>query len=299
MRGRRQFLAGALAGLGFSPATALTAGGDDRFRAVPKHLQVFRTPPSDWPAVVALCRDLGIGALAVAIAPDERRRLLADRAAAGRAFATLGNSGLRVRCMIGEGSWARYADGALPPNLLELLAVHDRLFRFEALLLDVEPQVLPEWKRGERASLVRGTLRFFDAVRAACRERGMKLSAALAPWYTRTPDPDRNGASFLDGCLERLDEALLMGYRNSPPAAIEFTREALDALARRPVPCWFGLTTQRNDAPGSSYYGLGMDRLKGDAVALYDALRAGQAERAIAGIAIHQYATLRSLAQAS
>jgi len=185
--------------------------------------------------------------------------------------------------------------GPLPANLAELLRIHDSLFRFEALLLDVEPQVLPQWKRGDRAGLIRGTLALLEDARAACRARGLILSAALAPWYARNPDPDQVGASFLDSCLERLDEALIMAYRNRPEAVLDFAADALAALARRPVRCWIGLTTQANDAPGSTYHGLGMERFRGDVVALHARLRATPAGPSIAGIAIHQYRTLRAL----
>ena len=271
---------------------------DARFRAVPKHLQVFRTSPGEWPAVVAMCRELGIAKLAISIPPAERKRLLADRAAAQQAFAPLARSGLGVRCMIGEGAWVRQPV-PLPANLTELLAIHDQVFRFEALLLDVEPQVLPEWKRGERDGLVRGTFRLLEAARAACADRGMKLSAALAPWYTNTADPDRpedsRGATFLDGCLERLDEALIMAYRNEPGAVMDFARSALAAVARRPAPCWIGLTTQANNAPGSTYHALGAGRFKDDVAVLYERLKTSPAGGAVAGIAIHQYATLREL----
>ncbi|MCK6454054.1 MAG: hypothetical protein L6R19_24835 [Alphaproteobacteria bacterium] len=297
MPGRRHFLGG-VAGLAAVVLMPAARAANDAFLSVPKHLQVFRTPSRDWPAVVALCRALGIGTVAVAIAPAERRRLLADPAAARRAFRPLAESGLAVRCLIGEGSWARghRSGDPLPPNLEELLGVHDRLFRFEALLLDVEPHVLPQWKRGERAGLIRATLALFADARAACARRGLALSAAVPPWYARSPDPDDAGSSFLDACLERLDEVLLMAYRNRPDQALAFAAEAVAALERRPVRCWVGLTTQANDAPGSTYHGLGMERFKGDVATLYDRLRAGPAGPGIAGIAIHQYSTLRALA---
>lgn len=301
MQGRRRLLRGALglAGSAAFPFAALAAVAavDERFRAVPKHLQVFRTPTSAWPEAVALCQRLGIATIAVAIAPIERQRLLADRAAAERAFAPFARSGLAVRCMVGEGAWARSQGGPLPAPIGELLALNDRVFRFEALLLDVEPQVLPEWKRGERAPLVRGTLRLFAAARAACAGRGMKLAAALAPWYTKTPDPDRPGATFLDGCFERLDEALIMAYRNSPAAVAEFARDALAALEQRPIPCWVGLTTQSNDAPGSTYYGLGAKRFMEDVAALHARLKSDPVGPHIAGIAIHQFTTFRQMVE--
>ncbi|MGQ0677681.1 MAG: hypothetical protein ACT4N4_16560 [Rhodospirillales bacterium] len=300
MQSRRRLMGGALGLAGYAafPLPGIAAGADpvdQRFRAVPKHLQVFRTPPADWPQAAALCKRLGISTIAVAIPPAERQRLLADRAAAERTFAPLAASGLNVRCMVGEGAWSRSRGGLLPAPVDELLALHDRAFRFEALLLDVEPQVLPEWKRGERAPLVRGTLLLFEAARAACARRGMRLAAALAPWYTKTPDPDRPGATFLDGCLERLDEALIMAYRNEPGAAAGFARDALAAVALKPRPCWIGLTTQGNDAPGSTYFGLGAKRFMGDVAELYEKLKLGPAGPHIAGIAIHQYATLRSM----
>lgn len=300
MPSRRRVLRGALgaagcAAFGISGAGAGMTPVDPHFQTVPKHLQVFRTPSAEWPRVVELCRHLGIGTLAVAIAPPERRRLLDDPAAAERTFAPLARSGLAVRCLVGEGAWSRGQGGPLPAPIGELLALSERRFRFEALLLDVEPQVLPEWKRGERAPLVRGTLGLFAAARAECARRGMKLSAALAPWYANTPDPDRPGATFLDSCLERLDEALIMAYRNAPDTAMEFARAALATLALRPVPCWIGLTTQANDAPGSTYYGLGAARFMTDVAGLYRGVKTTPAGKAVAGIAIHQYATLRQL----
>ena len=315
MQGRRTFLGGVAALMG----TAATAGAaGDPFVAVPKHLQVFRTPPGEWPAVASLCRAFGIGTVALALAPDLRRQLLADPEAGRRAFRPFIDAGVAVRCMIGEGAWARadprahhldpaagstaaqaraYRSGELPPNLIALLEVNDRLFRFDALLLDVEPQVLPEWKRGERAEVIRGTLGLFEDARAACRQRGMKLSAALAPWYTRNPDPDHAGNSSFDSCLERLDDILLMAYRNSPSEVLAFAGDAFAALARRPVRSWVGLTTQANDAPGSTYHALGFDRFRRDVVELHGRVRTGAAAASVAGVAIHQYATLRELAQ--
>ncbi len=300
MLGRRRVLGGALgvAGMAAVPLSGLAASAapvDERFRAVPKHLQVFRTPSSAWPEAVELCRRLGIATIALSIAPAERQRLLADRAAAERAFAPLVQSGLAVRCMVGEGAWVRGAGTPLPTPIVELLAINDRVFRFQALLLDVEPQVLPEWKRGERAGLVRGTLGLLAATRAACAQRDMKLSAALAPWYTKTPDPDRAGLTFLDSCLARLDEALIMAYRNQPGTVLDFARDALAALAQRPIPCWIGLTTQANDAPGSTYAGLGTKRFMDDVTELHRRLQSGPAAPHISGIAIHQYATLRQI----
>jgi hypothetical protein len=300
MLGRRLLLGGAL-GAATLPwcgrGQGMTAV-DARFRAVPKHLQVFRTAPSAWPEVAALCQKLGIATVAVSLPPAERQRLLADRAQAQRAFAPLAEAGLAVRGMVGEGAWARdHGDGPLPRPIEEWLAIHDTVFRFQALLLDVEPQVLPEWKRGERTALVRGTLALFARVRKACAARGLKLSAALAPWYTNTPDPGRPGANFLDGCLENLDEALVMAYRNRPEAVMEFARAALAALERRPIPSWIGLTTQANDAPGSTYAGLGAMRFMDDVTELHGRLKAGPAAAAISGIAIHQFATLRALTE--
>ena len=274
------------------------AAGDEAFLAVPKHLQVFRTPPAAWPEVVALCKRLGIAKVAIAIGPDDRRSLLADPGAARGAFRPLGESGLGVRCLIGEGAWVRGKPGTLPGNLDQLLRLNDALFRFEGLLLDVEPQVLPEWKAGDRAPLVHGMLALLDTVRAACRVRGLKLSAALAPWYTKTPDPDRPGMSLFDACLQRLDEALVMAYRNQPDAVVGFAGDALAALASHPIPCWIGLTTQHNNAASSTYYGLGLERLQADVAALYERLRAMPMGASIAGIALHQFSTLRDLAAA-
>lgn len=296
--GRRRWIGAALAtaGLGLLPAGRRAAAADG-FQAVPKHLQVLRTAPASWPQVVELSRRMGIGAVALSIPPEDRKRFLADNPAGIAAFEPFRRAGLDVRCMIGDAEWARDRPDALPLELIELLHVHERVFRFKGLLLDVQPQTLPDWKT-ERAALVRGTLSLYATAHAACKVRQLSFAAALAPWYVATPDPDRRGASFFDSSLRRMDEALVMAYRNDPDKAIALAQGALAALERRPIPYWFGVSTQPGNAPGSSYHGLGLARFQHDLVALRERLEDSPGRPQFAGIAIHQFATLRALANA-
>lgn len=292
--GRRGLIAGAL-GTALLP-TAVSARPTGEFRSVPKQLQVFRMPEGGWEPVAQLCRRMGIGQVAIALSPVERRAYLADYRAGIGAFAPLHDSGLRVSCMVGDTAWLVNPPAGLPAELIETLHLHDKVFRFESIILDVEPQALAGWGSHGRNDAIRHTLALFAEARAACRLYDLKSMAALSPTFAQIPDPMARGASFLDSCLALLDEAVLTTYRNDPEAAIDFASAALQALQRRPIPTWFSLTTQLSAKPDASYYGLGLPRFQRDVAALHARLSALPQGRAVAGITIHQFESLRRLA---
>lgn len=296
--GRRRLIGGALAGIGLGllPRRAAAAAP---FEAVPKHLQVYRTPPAAWTRMVEFSRRLGIGSIAIAIRAEDRARFIADNAFGIEAFAPLRESGLDVRCMVGDPAWVLERPDTLPLDLIETLHLHERVFRFKGLVLDPDPQALAEWKSARRPDLVRGTLSLLATVRAACTVRQLSLSAALAPWYAGTPDPDRRGESFLDSALRRADEAMLMTYRDDPDQALAMAGGALDALARHDVPYWFGVAARPVPARAAADQRPTLAHFAHGVAALHAKLGEQDRRRQVAGIAIHQFATLRQLVQAA
>lgn len=296
---RRRVLGGGAASVAAACLPGIpAASAAGTFRSVPKQLQVFRTPPRGWPAVAALCRDLGIGKVAIALPAEDRRLYLEDAQRGIAAFAPLRDAGLRVNCLVGDAAWLETLPGGLPVDVLELLRLHDTVFRFDALLLTIEPQALAGWKTRERGGLMRSTLDLLGQTRTACRMHELNAAAVLSSSLALVGSPERKGGSFFDSCLARLDEAVLASYRNDPEAAIRSAGAALDAVAQRPIPVWFGLTTQAMERPGASYYGLGLKRFEQDVALLHTRLAALPAGPAVAGIAINQFDSLRQLAGA-
>lgn len=291
--GRRGLIAGAL-GAALLPAGA-KARPTGEFRSVPKQLQVFRMPEGGWMPVAQLCRRMGIGQVAVALSPVERRAYLADYRAGITAFAPLLDSGLRVSCMVGDTAWLVNPPAGLPAELIETLHLHDKVFHFESIILDVEPQALAGWGSQGRNDAIRNTLSLFAEARAACRLYDLKSTAALSPTFAQIPDPMARGGSFLDSCLALLDAVVLTTYRNDPEATIGFAAAALQAVQRRPIPTWLSLTTQLSARPEASYYGLGLQRFQKDVAELHARLSALPQGRTMAGIAIHQFESLRRL----
>lgn len=298
--GRRGLLAGALAASGAAllPPSRAEARQTGTFRSVPKQLQVFRMPAEGWAPVAQLCRRMGISQVSIALSPVERRRYLADNRAGIAAFAPLLDSGLRVSCLVGDTAWLVNPPAGLPAELIESMHINDKVFRFESLILDVEPQAVAGWSGSGRADIVRNTLALFAETRAACRLYDVKTVAALSPQFAQVANPGRRGESLLDSCLAQLDEVVLTTYRNDPNAAIAYADAALQALQRRPIPAWFSVTTQLSARPEASYYGLGLPRFEKDVAELHARLRTLPQGRAVAGIAIHQFESLRRLAPA-
>lgn len=295
--GRRGLLTGAIAATGTAllPATRAEARPTGEFRSVPKQLQVFRMPAEGWAPVAQLCRRMGISQVSIALSPVERRTYLNDNRAGIAAFAPLLDSGLRVSCLVGDTAWLVNPPSGLPAELIESIHINDKVFRFEALILDVEPQAAPGWATAGRGDIVRNTLALFAETRAACRLYDVKTVAALSPLFAQVANPARRGESLLDSCLAQLDAVVLTTYRNEPDAAIAY---ADAALQRRPIPTWFSVTTQLSARPEASYYGLGLARFEKDVAELHARLRTLPQGRAVAGIAIHQFESLRRLAQA-
>lgn len=297
---RRRALGGALAATGAAllPATQAAARPAGGFQTVPKQLQAFRMPAEGWAPVARLCRRMGIDKVAIALSPVERRAYLNDNRAGIAAFTPLLDSGLKVSCLVGDTAWLVNPPSGLPAELIESIHINDKVFHFESLILDVEPRAVAGWGGAGHGGIVRNTLALFAETRAACQLYGVKTVATLSPLFAQVPDPTGRGASLLDSCLALLDEVVLTTYRNDPPSAIAYADAALQALQRRPIPAWFSVTTQLAARPEASYYGLGLARFENDVAELHARLRTLPQARAVAGIAIHQFESLRRLVQA-
>lgn len=189
--------------------------------------------------------------------------------------------------MAGEPDWA-WGPPELPAHavLLVRLAVETGLF--DGLHLDVEPNALPDWN-DTRPALIKGTLRFYDLLRAAAPDQ--KIDIAVNPIFASLTT---GGSNFMRELARRAGSLSIMAYRSDPRRALEWAAPAIariEGVGRR----WRMGAEVGNAEPGATWRGTPPDRFS-TAMADFDGLivKRFQSPR-YEGLALHDYDSLAEM----
>lgn len=288
---RRQVIGCLAAGISLAalgrPSWAVSARS---FDSLSKSLWVWRTPLAESAAVLDLVGKYRFQRVYYSIPPADRSWLFADSRKEARAIQAFRDAGVAFHAVSGDPGWCRHGD-RLPRAVEQILEFQSSSRLLDGLCLDIEPHTLPEWKTGERESIVQGYLDVLSNISLASRTSGFTLTTALIPAYATIPSPCLTGQSVLEEAVDLVDEVVMMAYRNSPETALRVANKSLDQLEASGRPWWFGVSTYRQAREGVSYAGSSFEQFSA-AMAEIDSHLGGHGYR---GIAVNDYPSVTSI----
>lgn len=211
---------------------------------------------------------------------------LADRADEFRAFLAAAHARrMQVEALGGAPEWTQHR-GELD-GFVAAIVTFNRAGapeeRFDGIHLDVEPYGTAEWSTAEQQTAMQW-LAMFDAARASAA--GLPLAADVPTWFSNVAVGD---SDLLSAIVSRVDSVALMAYGSQyrkESLAIACRRgQALAAAAGKHI--WVGVSLQPRYLPRPN-------RRKAERL-IKTAEQAGGDADAVSGVAIHDYANLRTL----
>lgn len=282
----------ALGGSLLPASAAASAETGAEFRKLDKALWIWRTGLAEAGSVAHFMAAWNFDTALLSVPPEERASVAAVR----DGLAPLRAASATILLAAGDPNWSRRAPDMQVPR--KLLALADLAARggVHGLILDVEPQMLPEWKGKERAALAAGFVALMTAVQRELRLRELALWVTVHPSHAQTADPDQAGRTMFDATLGVSDHIVTMAYRVPLAAGLDLAAPLLRSLERQPVPWHFGVTTEPPAAgQRHSYGGMASSGFQQAMTALDTVLRNSVAAASYRGIAINHFRPTASL----
>jgi hypothetical protein len=267
------------------PLTANTSWAAVRPKAA---LWVWGEPVLAPGSLVAFAATQQIDTLFIYVSPAGGEALLSGDAAALANIAALRGDGRKIYALGGEPDWAN-AGSRLPPqaSLLVRLATTTRLF--DGLQLDVEPHAVAEWgSPAGQASLMNGTLEFFDRLRAAAP--GVVLDAAVNPIYATI---SLGPGTFLSALAGRVASLSIMAYRLPLGRALDWAAPSIAQAAHAGLPWRMGVLVYPDPSETrTSWFGASATDFASAMQQLDATIASRFGHSGYAGLAIEDYAGL-------
>jgi hypothetical protein len=238
-----------VAGLATAPFTHFAKADEiESFRTIPKSMWVWNTRPEQFGELHSFAKHWQVSQVLLSASTDLLDRLEARDPVSVGGITALRNNAIAVRALAGDPAWVMRQD--LPP-LIERLANHVPTL-FDGIDLDVEPNALDEWHKGQREKLIIGLATFIDHMRAKLGR--VSLGAALNPVYARIPREggDANAMAML---AKKLDSVNLMAYRDRANALVKWAAPAATVLANVGLPWRSGVLVHESKEKGTSFFG--------------------------------------------
>ncbi|GAA3141409.1 hypothetical protein GCM10010466_35500 [Planomonospora alba] len=198
-------------------------------------------------------------------------------------------AGIRLTALGGEPEWATDHAAA---RAWQRAVLGTGLFAGSHV--DVEPYALPAWQSGQE-SLAQSFVRMLELLQA---DDTRPLEADVPFWYGEIPLG--SGTTLADQVLARVDAATVMSYRDTATGPNSMTDIATDMLTRAAgagKPLRLGAETQPlADCPHCTFAEEGAARMS---AVLAEVDRVAGAYATFNGIAIHHYASWRTMAARS
>jgi hypothetical protein len=232
-----------------------------------------------------------IDTLFIYLSPAGGEALLSGNAAAIANIAALRSDGRKIYALGGEPDWA-HTGSRLPPqaSLLVRLATTTRLF--DGLQLDIEPHAMAEWRSpAGQASLMNGTLEFFDRLRAAAP--GVVLDAAVNPIYATI---SLGSGTFLSALAGRVASLSIMAYRLPLDRALDWAAPSIAQAAHAGLPWRMGVLVHPD--PGetrTSWFGASAASFTSAMQQLDATIASRFVHSGYAGLAVEDYAGLMQM----
>jgi hypothetical protein len=209
--------------------------------------------PDDMPSFAEQHR---LDTLFVYVSPTAADALLSGSKRPVSAVRAMRGQKRRVYAVAGEPDWAR-GPTDLPQHAALLVRLATTTQLFDGLHFDVEPNALPDWNKLEtRPSLISGTLRFFDLLRAAAPN--ITLDAAANPVFA-TMHAGSSG-NFMNEIAKRTSSISIMSYRSSVLRALDWAAPAVGQVVAAGRPWRMGVLVDDNPSePGTSWFGTPRD----------------------------------------
>ncbi len=283
---RRQLLSGSLA---LVTTAAVPAAEDWRFLGLTKAVWVWDTTPDDWPGLEAFCRAQRIHYLALSLSQELRTALIGGDARVLRGLAGLRNGGTAVQALSGEQDWITRRQTSLPRSLSEILEIQQRQSAFNGLHLDIEPQLLAQWKNGDRSGVGKAYVDLLTRIRSATS--GQRLEVTVHPNYAGV---QLDGQSLLQRVVQIVDGVSLMAYRDKPSDAVRYAGEAISTFKETGCSWRFGVLVNASREAGVTYFGTSAADFRNDMVVLDSSLRQ-LGTNGFAGLIFEDYRGLRQI----
>jgi hypothetical protein len=232
-----------------------------------------------------------VDTLFIYVSPEGGEALLSGNAIAVANVTALRSDGRKVYALGGEPDWANPTT-RLPPQASLLARLATTTHFFDGLQLDVEPHSTTEWgSPAGRANLMKGTLEFFDRLRAAAPN--VALDAAVNPIYATT---GFGAGTFLSALTERVASLSIMAYRLPVDRALDWAAPSIVQAANAGRAWRMGMLVHPDpDETGTSWSDTSHTTFVSAMQQLDTALVSQFAHRGYAGLAIEDYAGLAAM----
>jgi|GEM_PF-1022610 len=226
-----------------------------------------------------------VDSLYLYVSPAAAQALLAGQPPALRALAAMRGGARRIYGVCGEPDWTTDL-AQLPQHAALLIRLATTTSLFDGLHFDVEPQGQPGWSDPtKRASLIAGTLKFYDLVCAATPN--VEVDAAVNPVFSMLQSGSQ---TFMTALAARVRSVSVMAYRSTVARAMEWAGPSIEEIQLVGRPWRMGVLVDADPGEsGTSWYGSPSEKFMSGMVNLNRAILFKYPHSGYLGLAIEDY----------
>lgn len=201
---------------------------------------------------------------------------------------------IQVEALGGDPQWAFTANRDSIAELIAWVKAFNNTAkadeRFHGIHVDIEPYLLPEWKKNQADVVGQWMKNVTYLVAETKKDTKLRVGADLPFWIDAVPVPGQK-EKVSNWMLQRLDSITLMAYRNhtkGPNGIVDIVDQILkDANTRKKESVIVGVNIlESTEGNNVSFHGIGTEEMNNQLVILQEEL---SSHPAFAGSAIHDY----------
>ncbi len=140
---------------------------------------------------------------------------------------------IRVEALAGDPSWGLKEKRVFIQDFIEWVYSYNfnvsEKERFSGIHLDIEPYLLPDWKKNKN-NVIAGWLSNLEFLAKEAHASGLQVTVDLPFWVDKIEVPDYHDYALSTWMLKRFDTLVLMDYRDSAEDPDGIIDNALDTV---------------------------------------------------------------------